>query len=125
MKFTSFNPLIVTGDAQSAIELFEALGFERRHRITVNSSGKDIVSVRMKDGNGFYVDVAQVDGLPRDLTLIRMNVEDFDEAYAFLTERGFKNSKADDQTVDTRTNRSAMMTSPSGFAFDLCQHIKD
>ena len=125
MKFTSFNPLIVTGDAQAAIELFEALGFERRHRITVNSSGKDIVSVRMKDGNGFYVDVAQVDGLPRDLTLIRMNVEDFDEAYAFLTERGFKNSKADDQTVDTRTNRSAMMTSPSGFAFDLCQHIKD
>ena len=125
MKFTSFNPLIVTGDAQAAIELFEALGFERRHRITVNSSGKDIVSVRMKDGNGFYVDVAQVDGLPRDMTLIRMNVEDFDEAYAFLTERGFKNSKADDQTVDTRTNRSTMMTSPSGFAFDLCQHIKD
>ena len=125
MKFTSFNPLIVTGDAQAAIELFEALGFERRHRITVNSSGKDIVNVRMKDGNGFYVDVAQVDGLPRDLTLIRMNVEDLDEAYAFLTERGFKNSKADDQTVDTRTNRSTMMTSPSGFAFDLCQHIKD
>ena len=125
MKITSFNPLIVTGDAQAAIELFEALGFERRHSITVNSSGKDIVNVRMKDGNGFYVDVAQVDGLPRDLTLIRMNVDNFDEAYAFLTERGFKNSKADDQTVDTRTNRSAMMTSPSGFAFDLCQHIKD
>ena len=31
MKITSFNPLIVTKDAESAIKLFEALGFERRH----------------------------------------------------------------------------------------------
>ena len=31
MKITSFNPLIVTKDAESAIALFEELGFERRH----------------------------------------------------------------------------------------------
>ena len=70
MNITSFNPLIVTGNAQAAIALFEAMGFERRHGITVTSNGKDI-------------------------------------------------------SVDTRTNRSAMMIAPSGFAFDLCQHIKD
>ena len=125
MKITSFNPLIVTGNAQAAIELFEAMGFERRHTATVNPSGNDIVSVRLKDANGFYVDVAQVDGRTQDITLIRMNVDDFEEACAFLTERGFKNSRTDGSTVDTRTNRSAMMISPSGFAFDLCQHIKN
>jgi hypothetical protein len=29
------------------------------------------------------------------------------------------------QAVETASNKSAMMTSPSGFAFDLCQHIKE
>lgn len=31
MKITSFNPLIVTKDAESAVRLFEELGFEKRH----------------------------------------------------------------------------------------------
>ena len=125
MNITSFNPLIVTRNAQAAIALFEAMGFERRHGITVTSNGKDITSIRLKDSGGFYVDVAQVDGIQPDLTLIRMNVDDFDEAYAWLIERGFKNARGEDTSVDTRTNRSAMMIAPSGFAFDLCQHIKD
>ena len=125
MKITSFNPLILTSDSEAAIKLFEELGFERRHCITVtSSSGKDITTVRMKDPNGFYVDVSQVDGIPRDMTLIRMNVDNFEEAYEFLKSKGFTNPSGD-KTVDTRTNRSCMMTSPSGFAFDLCQHIKE
>ncbi len=125
MKITSFNPLIVTKDSESVIALFEALGFERRHRIVATTdSGVEIVSVRMKDANGFYVDVAQTPNTKQDLTLIRMNVPDFDEAYEFLTARGFKGNRGK-QGVETRTNRSAMMVSPSGFAFDLCQHIKE
>ncbi|MBR4554681.1 MAG: hypothetical protein IKO27_03710 [Ruminococcus sp.] len=125
MKITSFNPLILTKDSESAITLFEELGFERRHRITVNSSGKDITTVRMKNEGGFYVDISQVDSMPQDMTLIRMNVDNFDEAYDYLKSKGFVNSKADESTVDTKSNRSCMMKSPSGFAFDLCQHIKD
>ena len=31
MKITSFNPLIVTKDAEPVIALFEDLGFEKRH----------------------------------------------------------------------------------------------
>ncbi len=34
MQITSFNPLIVTKDAESAIALFETMGFERRHEKT-------------------------------------------------------------------------------------------
>ena len=124
MKITSFNPLIVTKDPESIIALFEALGFERRHTIEGTAkSGVDVVSVRMKDANGFYVDVAHTPNTQQDLTLIRMNVPDFDEAYDFLTARGFKGNR-DSKGMETRTNRSAMMVSPSGFAFDLCQHIK-
>lgn len=124
MKITTFNPLILTKDAESAIKLFEEMGFEKRHTITINENGKDITTVRMKDSGGFYVDVSQVDGIPQDMTLIRMNVDNFEEAYEFLMSKGFTNPKGD-HTVDTKTNKSAMLRSPSGFAFDLCQHIKE
>ena len=124
MKITTFNPLIVTRDAESVIALFEALGFERRHNIQANTGSTDFNSVRMADANGFHVDVANLPTVSQDMTLIRINVDDFDEAYKFFTERGFTNPRGG-QTVDTKSNKSCMMRSPSGFAFDLCQHIKD
>ena len=34
MKFTSFNPMIITKDSEAAVALFEALGFERKHNPT-------------------------------------------------------------------------------------------
>ena len=125
MNITSFNPLIVTKDAESAAKLFEELGFERRHHgHAVNTDGKDVSGIRMKDANGFYVDVAQNDAVAQDLTMIRINVDDFDEAYAFLLSKGFKNPKGD-RTVDTKSNKNAMLVAPSGFAIHLCHHIKD
>ena len=124
MKITTFNPLIVSKNADEIIALFEDLGFERRHNIEANTGTTDFNSVRMKDSNDFYVDIATVPNVPQDMTLIRMNVDNFDEAYEFLTERGFENSRGG-QTVDTSSNKSCMMKSPSGFAFDLCQHIKE
>ena len=126
MKITGFNPLIVTKDAAPIIKTFEELGFERRHTLDANVADKGLTNVRMKTPNGFYVDISQVEdfSLPRDLQLIRMNVDDFDEAYNFLIGKGFTTPKGGN-TVETKTNKSAMMTSPSGFAFDLCQHIKD
>ncbi|MBR6386129.1 MAG: hypothetical protein IKS03_08450 [Ruminococcus sp.] len=42
MKFTSFQPLILTKAAESAIKVFEALGFEKRHAPVVVSNGKEI-----------------------------------------------------------------------------------
>lgn len=126
MKITTFNPLIVTKNAEAAIKLFEELGFEKRHSLDSNTGTADLTSVRMKDAGGFYVDIAQIDDLQggRDLTLIRINVDDFDAAYQWLLDRGFKNPRGE-HIVETRTNKSAMLISPSGFAFDLCQHIKD
>lgn len=52
MKITSFNPKIITQDADAAVRLFEALGFEKRHNNT-NIDEKNITNVTMKDANGF------------------------------------------------------------------------
>ena len=65
-KITGFNPLIATKDAESAISLFEALGFEKRH--TKEGVGEDnATDVRMQDANGFHVDVARVESLEKDM----------------------------------------------------------
>ncbi len=124
MKITSFNPLIVSRESDKIVEDFKEMGFEVAHCITVKSGDRDVTSYCMKDAGGFRVDVAHSDTLKGDLTLIRMNVDDFDEALAFLLSKGFKDPKGDDHTVESATNKSKMLISPSGFAFDLCQHIK-
>ena len=124
MKITTFNPQIITNDAETVEKLFEELGFEKKH----NPKGVgeyDVNAIRMKDANGFHLDISQPEmQLPRDLVAIRMNVDNFDEAYEFLTARGFKNFYGD-KTVDRKSSKSAIMISPSGFAINLIQHIKD
>lgn len=123
MKITSFNPLIITEHADEVIALFEALGFERKHKKT-GINDKDITSISMKDANGFHVDVARVEKMPRDLTAIRVNVDDFDEAYEFLIAHGFKNAQGE-KITDTVSSHATLMVSPSGFAINLVKHIRD
>ncbi len=80
--------------------------------------------IRMKDANGFYVDVSQPDvPLNKDVPTIRMNVDDFDEAYQLLLSRGFRNYYGD-RIVETRTSKSTLMIAPSGFSINLIHHIR-
>ena len=122
MQITSFNPLIITKDSENVIKLFEELGFERRHK-KEGINDEDISSVRMKDANGFHVDVTQVDSLPQDMTSIRMNVRDFNETYELLKSKGFVNAQGD-KITDTGSSISTMMVSPSGFSISINEHIR-
>lgn len=118
MKISSFNPLIVSKDAENIIKLFEEIGFERTHK---NAPVEGITDVTMKNEAGHKVDVTQAE-VPQDLTIIRMNVDNFEEAYEFLMARGFVHKSG--RIIETASSKSAMLTSPSGFGFDLCQHKK-
>ena len=118
MIITGFNPIIISKDADSIVSLFEELGFEKKH----NKTGEDFSGNRMKDANGFHVDVVNA-AMPHDLTSIRMNVDSFDEAYEILTAHGFKNVESG-KARDTGTSKAAMMVSPSGFSISISQHIK-
>lgn len=97
MTVTTFNPAIITKNAEETIALFEALGFERRH---------------MKTGIN-----------NQDISLIRINVRDFDEAYKMLEEKGFRQAKGFAPST-TASSKYAYLVSPSGFIVDLCQHVK-
>lgn len=123
MKITTFNPQIFTNNADPIVQLFEEMGFEKRHDQEGIGELK-VEGIRMKDAGGFYLDISipQMQ-LPKDMIGIRMNVDDFDEAYAMLKEHGFKNVYGD-KITETRSSRSAVMISSTGFAINLVQHIK-
>jgi len=123
MKITTFNPQIITKDADRVVELFEELGFQKRH--DQEGIGElNVEGIRMRDENGFYLDVSQTDAVPQDaIVAIRMNVDDFEEAYNLLTSHGFRNFYGE-LRVETKTSKSAIMISPSGFAINLIEHIK-
>ena len=124
MQITTFNPMILTKNADEVIKLFEELGFERRHKVD-NIDDRDISSVRMTDANGFHVDVARVESMEKDMTTMRLNVRDFDEAYEFLKAHGFKNARGEDHAVESKSARSCLMIAPSGFSIQLTQHIRN
>lgn len=125
MKITTFNPFIATSQVDDTVRAFEALGFERRHKKEgIEIADREDSVIRMKNPEGFYLDILQSSiETVRDTVGIRMNVDDFDEAYQALLQRGFKNAYGD-ETVDTKTSKAAMMISPSGFPISIIQHIK-
>ena len=124
MKITSFNPQIITNDAEPIIELFEELGFEKRHN-QKNIGNKNVSGIVMKNADGFKLDISQPEmELPHDIQAIRINVRDFEEAYDLFISRGFKNFYGDDRVM-TPSSKSAMLISPTGFAVNLIEHIKD
>ena len=119
MKITSFNPMVASPKAEDIISLFEALGFEKRHE---KKEVNDTVGshIRMTDPNGNHFDVGSAPLLPHDRMMIRMNVDDFEEASALLAAHGFTVEK----TAETESSKSAALVSPSGFSILLIQHYK-
>lgn len=124
MKITTFNPQIITKDAQPLVKLFEELGFEKRH--SPKGIGElDVTGIRMKDNNGFAVDISVPNAdLPQDIASIRMNVDNFEQAYDLLVSHGFRKYYGD-HIVERDSSKSALMIAPSGFSINLVQHIKD
>ena len=123
MKITAFNPIIVTPNAADAVALFEELGFERRH--TKEGIEGNVTSYDLKYGD-FRVNVAQADNMPQDLTAIRMNVRDFDEAIKFLLDHGFRRARheAAKDDIETESSKIAIMVSPSGYILSVSEHIR-
>ena len=124
MKITTFDPMIISPKAEDAIKVFEALGFKKTHSPVTETEAGDVQCVRMKDENGFHIDVADLTTIPKDMTYIRMNVDNFAEAYDILKAHGFTNTRGDG-TIDTKSAKAATMVSPSGFTISLIEHMKN
>ena len=122
MKVTSICPLIVSPKAKELIELFEEMGFEGAHVKSDIEDGANI-NTDMKDINGNRIDIASSEVLLKDLLSIKINVDDFDEAYEFLKSKGFVNTRGDKITI-TSSSKDTFMVSPTGLGITLSQHLK-
>jgi hypothetical protein len=122
MKITGFRPLIVTKDQENVVALFETLGFEKRHTKTDVEGGAN-VTVAMKDANGNHVNVARGEKVPQDMTLISINVDNFQEAYDFFIGKGFIDPRGG-KVTDTSSSKATALVAPSGFAISISEHIK-
>ena len=123
MKITTFNPLIVTKDAAPVIKLFEALGCDMHH--VKEEIGEDnAMDIRMKDAEGHCLDITQGTG---EWTMIRVNVDDLEEAVALLEEHGFHKARHEvaNKTIETNSSKINIMVSPTGVILSVSQHITD
>ena len=125
MKITSFHPFIAAAHPDETVRLFEEMGFEKRHtKEGIEIAGRSDTVIRMKNESGFSLDVLQTNGeTSRDAVGIRINVDDFDEAYQALQDHGFTNAHGG-ETVRTASSKAAMMVSPTGFRVSVIQHLK-
>lgn len=123
MKITSFEPQIITNNPEQVEEVFKALGFEKKHTKS-DFTDRKITGVVMEDKDGHRVDysVPEIE-VPQDMTVIRINVRDFDEAYKLLLSFGFKNFYGENE-LSAASSKSAVMFSPSGFAINLAEHFR-
>ena len=124
MKITTFDPIIVTNHFDEVVSLFEALGFEKKHAPVTDTGTREVRGFRMKHPEGYHVDVVDTPAPERDKTIIRMNVDNFDEAYDIFMAHGFTNTRGDG-TIDSKSAKAATLVSPSGFTLALVQHIKN
>lgn len=122
MKITGFRPIIVSTEAEALIKVFEDLGFERIHTKTDIEGGQN-TNFAMKDAGGNCIHIASSEHIPRDLTAISINVDNFREAYEFFTSHGFVNSRGD-KVTETSSSMDTYLISPSGFAVVLSEHIR-
>jgi adenylate cyclase class IV len=124
MKITSFGPEVMVTDAEPVIQLFKDLGFEPRHH-QEGITEKNIEGNVLRDANGFRMNILQVNDLPRPaISTIRMNVDNFEEAYELLKSHGFTEAPGAFVT-NTGSAKSLMMMSPSRFLINVVQHIKE
>ena len=123
MKITGFSPIIVTKDFEGAIKVFEDLGFERLHTKSDIEGGAN-TNYNLKDENGNRINIASSKKIPQDLLAININVDNFQEAYDFFIAHGFVNPRGD-KVTDTSSSKATVLISPSGFAVNIAEHIKD
>jgi hypothetical protein len=123
MKITGFCPCIITSHPDEVMEVFKALGFERRHTKKDIEGGANI-TYAMKDANGNRINISYAANMERDLTSMSMNVDNFEEYYAFMLDHGFINPRGD-KVTDTSSSRSTMVFAPSGFGIIVSEHLRD
>ena len=113
MKISSICPLIVSPKADELIKIFEELGFEAAHVKSDIEGGQNINRI----------DITSTEHLEKDLTSIKINVDNFEEALEFFKSKGFINTRGE-KITETSSSKDTFLISPSGLGITLSEHLK-
>lgn len=120
MKITAFYPAILTKNADKIIEHQSKFGFSVIHeRDDLFCPGdKEYV---LENENGKRMDVVYVEELEKNCFMVRVNVDDFDEALNIYLNDGFTIFKG--PSIDD-CSKNVLLNCPDGELIMLMQHIK-
>lgn len=121
MKIKTFYPAVFSTDPEATVKAMETFGFGIAHDVEAATQFKNEMFV-LEDAEGHRVDVIGLKQAPRNFTGVRVNVFDFDEAYAELSAQGYKAYNSD--MVESKMSRSALMMSPQGIPYIIIEHKK-
>lgn len=120
MKITSFHPMITTQHPDELLKVYEDLGFEIAHKLDPHTI-TDTTQYILKDSNGNRLCITNAQFLPRDMAAIHCNVDNFEEAKAYLLSKGY--TLALDKIFRTDTNVYATFVAPTGSMILIMEHL--
>ena len=123
MKISSVGTLIVSPKKEEYLKLFKELGFEEEHVKSDIEGGANVNTV-LKDAKGNRIDISSTQKLDKDLTSLRINVDNFEEALEYFTKNGFVNTRGD-KITETSSSTDTFLISPTGLGITLAQHKVD
>lgn len=120
MKITAFYPTVATRDTEKIIKDMEKVGFRIIHqRFDLFDEGD--TEYVLENENGQRMDVVSCPEIDEDRYVVRINVDDFDEAMKIYTEQGFTVCKGPRILPDSK---NIVLFAPGKLPILLMQHIK-
>lgn len=123
MKVSTIKPLILTTNAEKLIKVYSALGFKKKHvKDDIEILNSTTNCTILVDDNDNRIYISQADNIPKEMTVIHINVDNFDEAYEHFKSEGYYDAKP--QITRSATSISQLMFCKTGTGVIICQHIK-
>ena len=125
VKVSDYYPIFYAENVESETRRFtEVLGFAVKHRPKIEFLDYVVLENEKKRRVDIVHSRFPADSFKEGFLGMRVNVDDFDEAYILLEERGFRNCMGEGNLIVSPYIKGAHMASPSGFEVMLMQHLK-
>ena len=120
MQVKRIYPTVVCKDIKHVMDAYTNSGFKVIHEVHNIMNEGDKLYVIENELNQ-RIDVIETDKVSNIFHMIRINVDNFEEALAYYTGKGFKPFK---EPMDTASNKAVCLESPTGLHIMMFQHKK-
>lgn len=118
MKVKRIYPVLVCNDSAPVMEVYKNSGFKVIHEINNIFNEGDKLFVIENDLKQ-RIDILETNKVSNLFHMVRINVDNFEEALDYYTNKGFKTIK---EPMDTVSNKAVCLESPTGLYIMMFQH---